>query len=358
MGVAVPPHPPPPPPTPPGLTLGGALTEVDAVKLPMEGEDTEDTVALEEAEEVGLGREEALAVLEPLAVPVAAPLPVPRGLTLVPLPSEELGVGVEEGVLRTDQEELGVPTPLPVPAQGEAVAEGEGEMEGVPLEEDEGVGLLVAVVLKVGVVSADLDAKELAEGDAVRENRVACGVMEGEGESEGEGLMESVAVRERDTVFGGDCVAVMVPPDTVALGERVEVQVALCVTVPVLEAVVEGDRVAVPELLGEGVVVREGEVVLEELRDRVGLPVAVVHTVGVALPPVGVLDAPVALPLGNPLALALPLPISPPGDPVPNVEPVRVTDTVGEPLPAPLAVALTVEDKDLERELVLVEDPT
>jgi hypothetical protein len=51
---------------------------------------------------------------------------------------------------------------------------------------------------------------------------------EAEDEAEGEGLMECVAVRERDTVLGAEGVAVMVPsPDPLALGDRVDVQVSL-----------------------------------------------------------------------------------------------------------------------------------
>ena len=116
-GVAVLPLPPPSTPHPQGLTLGEPLTESDAVKLSTK--DTvgaEDTVALGEAEEVEVDRGEALPVLETRAVTVAAPLPVTLAVTLVPLPREVVGVGVEEGVPWTVHVLLRVLAPLPVPA--------------------------------------------------------------------------------------------------------------------------------------------------------------------------------------------------------------------------------------------------
>ncbi len=72
-----------------------------------------------------------------------------------------------------------------------------------------------------------------------------------------------------------------------------------------MESVVEGEKVPVPVMLGEDVVDREGVVVPEEVLVREGLALGVDKRVGVALPPVGVLDPPEELPLGKLLALAL-----------------------------------------------------
>ncbi len=228
-GVAVLALPPPSPPHPQGLTLGEPLTESDAVRLSTkEGVGAEDTVALGEVEEVEVGMGEALPVLENRAVAVAAPLPVTLAVTLVPLPREVVGVGVEEGVPWTVQVLLRVLAPLPVPACGVPLPEGEEEAEWESEEEGVGVVLLVAVELRVGVGSTVPDARAETVCVAENEDRVTWGVREAEEVAEGEGLMEYVAVRERDTVLGGEGVAVMVPsPDPLALGDRVDVQVSL-----------------------------------------------------------------------------------------------------------------------------------
>ena len=64
------------------------------------------------------------------------------------------------------------------------------------------------------------DARAVTVWVAENEDRVTWGVNETEDEAEGEGLMECVAVRERDTVLGGEGVAVIVPsPVPLALGE-------------------------------------------------------------------------------------------------------------------------------------------
>jgi hypothetical protein len=142
-----------------GVSVGVMLAVIEP-----EGDTLSDAPREGERDGVAVSVDDALTVLEPLSLPVGVPEGVGAAVP-VPLP---VGLGVIGGVLLADIVVDGVPESEPVdegdaPSVTEEVGVRDCERERLDVDDGvpEGVSVLLAVTLGVGVPDSDIDADML-----------------------------------------------------------------------------------------------------------------------------------------------------------------------------------------------------